>query len=123
MVYAKKKKGVQRRRKSMGVRAKIRRHTDRPRLSVFRSLKNISCQVIDDENGRTLAAASSLDKDLKSSVSGLKKTEVAAKVGAALAERAKAAGVSQVAFDRGHYKFHGRVKALADSAREGGLEF
>jgi large subunit ribosomal protein L18 len=93
----------------------------RPRLSVHRTGKQIYCQVIDDVKGVTLAAASSLDKDL-----GLKNggnTEAAAKVGKLVAERAKKAGVSAVQFDRGQFVYHGRVKALADGAREGGLEF
>ena len=118
-----KKRRLLKRRKALHVRARLRGTPERPRLSVFRSLGNIYCQVIDDESGRTLASASSLDKDLRESLSGLKKTEVADKVGAHLASKAKAAGVSKVAFDRGSYKYHGRVKALADAARQGGLEF
>jgi large subunit ribosomal protein L18 len=93
----------------------------RPRLSVHRSGKQIYAQIIDDTQGKTLASASSLDKDLK-----LKKgwdTEAAQKVGKLVAERAKKAGVSKVQFDRGSFLYHGRVKALADGAREGGLEF
>lgn len=93
----------------------------RPRLSVHRSNKNISVQVIDDAQGRTLAAASSLEKDL--GIVGKNNVEAAAKVGAAIAERAKAAGVTEVAFDRGGFIYHGKVKALADAAREGGLSF
>ena len=95
----------------------------RPRLSVARSHKNISAQVIDDENGVTLAAASTLEADVKKSVKSGGDSEAAAKVGALLAERAKKAGVEDVVFDRGGYMFHGRVKALADAAREGGLKF
>ena len=93
----------------------------RPRLSVHRSSKNISVQVIDDAQGRTLAAASSLEKDL--GIVGKNNVEAAAKVGAAIAERAKAAGIEDVYFDRGGFIFHGKVKALADAAREGGLRF
>lgn len=93
----------------------------RPRLSVHRSSKNISVQVIDDDKGQTLAAASSLEKDL--GVVGKNNIEAAAKIGAAIAERAKAAGVETVVFDRGGFLFHGKVKALADAAREGGLKF
>ena len=93
----------------------------RPRLSVHRSSKNISVQLIDDVQGRTLAAASSLEKDL--GVVGKNNVEAAAKIGAAIAERAKAAGVEEVVFDRGGFLFHGKVKALADAAREGGLKF
>ncbi|MBF9047905.1 50S ribosomal protein L18 [Rhodobacterales bacterium LSUCC0031] len=93
----------------------------RPRLSVHRSSKNISVQLIDDVNGVTLAAASSLEKDL--GFVGKNNVEAAAKVGAAIAERAKKAGVEEVYFDRGGFLFHGRIKALADAAREGGLKF
>ena len=93
----------------------------RLRLSVHRSNKNISVQLIDDANGVTLAAASSLEKEL--GVVGKNNVEAAAKVGAAIAERAKKAGVEEVYFDRGGFLFHGRVKALADAAREGGLKF
>jgi large subunit ribosomal protein L18 len=96
---------------------------DRPRLSVFRSGKNIHAQVIDDAQGRTLAAASSLDKDLRAALkTGADKTAAAA-VGKLVAERALAAGITKVVFDRGSYLYHGRVKALADAAREGGLAF
>ncbi len=112
-----------RRRNALRTRRRIRISSDRPRLSVFRSLTNIYCQVIDDESGKTLAAASSRDKDIRGSLKGLKKTEVAGKVGAVIAAKAKDSGVTKVVFDRGSYKFHGRVKALADAAREAGLEF
>ena len=95
----------------------------RPRLSVFRSGQHIYAQVIDDTKGVTLAAASTLDKDVKGKVkTGADKT-AAAEVGKLLAERATAAGIKEVVFDRGGYPFHGRVKALADAAREGGLKF
>lgn len=107
----------------MRTRNRVRVGGGRPRLSVFRSLTNIYGQIIDDESGRTLASASSVDKDLRETLHGIRKSDVAAKVGAALAEKAKAAGVTKVVFDRGRYKYHGRVKALADAAREGGLEF
>jgi large subunit ribosomal protein L18 len=93
----------------------------RPRLSVHRSSKNISVQVIDDLNGVTLAAASTLEKDF--GLVGKNNVEAAAKIGAAIAERAKAAGIEEVVFDRGGFIFHGKVKALADAAREGGLKF
>ncbi|MEM8592480.1 MAG: 50S ribosomal protein L18 [Pseudomonadota bacterium] len=93
----------------------------KPRLSVHRSSKNISVQVIDDAEGRTVAAASSLEKDL--GIVGKNNMEAAAKVGAAIAERAKKAGVSEVIFDRGGFLFHGKIKSLADAAREGGLKF
>jgi large subunit ribosomal protein L18 len=95
----------------------------RPRLSVFRSSKHIYAQVIDDEGAHTVAAASSLDKDLRASLKTGADKAAAAAVGKLVAERAKAAGVTSVVFDRGGYLFHGRVKALADAAREGGLQF
>ena len=95
----------------------------RPRLSVFRSSKQIYVQVIDDAAGKTLAAASSLDKDLKKDLKTGADVAAASAVGKLVAERAKAAGVSKVIFDRSGYLYHGRVKALADAAREGGLEF
>jgi large subunit ribosomal protein L18 len=111
-------------RRAARVRRALRKvATGRPRLSVYRSSEHIYAQVIDDAEGRTLAAASSLEKDLRESLkTGADKT-AAETVGKLLAERAKAAGVTQVVFDRGSYLFHGRVKALADGAREGGLEF
>ncbi|MBV8704775.1 MAG: 50S ribosomal protein L18 [Acetobacteraceae bacterium] len=95
----------------------------RARLSVFRSSKNIYAQVIDDSAGRTVAAASSLDKGLRGSLRTGADKDAAAAVGRLLAERALAAGVKEVVFDRGAYLYHGRVKALADAAREGGLAF
>ena len=113
--------------------ARIRRHKrvrkhisgtpEKPRLCVYRSLTDIYAQVIDDEAGATVVAASSIDKDLRGQMSGKTKTEQARLVGEAVAERAKTAGVTQVVFDRGGFKYIGRVKALADGAREGGLEF
>ncbi len=109
-------------KRRLRVRNRLKKFSNgKPRLSVHRSLKNISVQVIDDVQGRTLAAASSLEKDL--GVIGKNNIEAAAKIGAAIAERAKAAGVEEVVFDRGGYLFHGKVKALADAAREGGLKF
>lgn len=95
----------------------------RPRLSVFRSSKNIYAQVIDDSAGRTLAAASTLDADLKKALKTGADSDAAAAVGKLVAERATKAGVTEVIFDRGAYLYHGRVKALADAAREGGLSF
>ena len=95
----------------------------RPRLSVFRSGKHIYAQVIDDGAGRTLAAASTLDKSLREGLQTGANKEAAAQVGKLIAERAQAAGVTAVVFDRGAYLYHGRVKALADAAREGGLAF
>ena len=106
------------------VRRQLRqRNADRPRLSVHRSNKNISAQVIDDRAGRTLAAASSQEKELRSSLETGADKDAAAKVGQLVAERAIANGVKQVVFDRGSYVYHGRVKALAEAARESGLAF
>jgi large subunit ribosomal protein L18 len=96
---------------------------ERPRLSVFRSSKHIYAQIIDDRQGTTLVAASSLEEDLKGSLKTGADTAAAAAVGKLIAERAAKAGVTEVVFDRGGYIFHGRVKALADAAREGGLSF
>ena len=96
---------------------------ERPRLSVHRSLKYIYAQVIDDAKGVTLAAASSMDKDLKAGAQSAKSIDAAKKVGEAIAAKAIKAGVKKVMFDRGAYVYHGRVKALADAARAGGLEF
>ena len=118
-----KKKWDRRRRKALGVRRRLRASSDRPRLSVFRSSKHISAQLIDDMQGRTLAAASDAEKELREALAGKRKTERAAEVGRVLAERARAAGVTEVKFDRGWYLYHGRVKALAEAAREGGLTF
>jgi large subunit ribosomal protein L18 len=104
------------------VRNKLRKMAgDRPRLSVHRSSKNISVQLIDDVRGTTLAAASTLEKDL--GFVGKNNKEAAARVGTEIAARAKAAGVEEVYFDRGGFLFHGKVRALADAAREGGLKF
>ena len=111
------------RRKARVRRALKSRAFGRPRLSVFRSDRHIYAQIIDDATGRTLAAASTLDKDIKSSVKNGATSEAAATIGKLIAERGKAANVSEVIFDRGAYLYHGRVKALADAAREGGLQF
>lgn len=111
-------------RRKMRVRASIRKKAGgRPRLSVFRSSKHIHAQIIDDTKGVTLAAASSLEKALREQLKTGADKDAAAAVGKLLAERAVAAGVAAVVFDRGGYLFHGRVKALADAAREGGLAF
>ena len=108
-------------KRRLRVRNKLRKvNAGRARLSVHRSNKNISVQLIDDVQGKTLASASSMEKDL--GVQGQNNVEAAAKVGAAIAERAKAAGVTEAYFDRGGFLFHGKVKALADAAREGGLK-
>ena len=110
------------RTRRMRVRSKRRKLADgRPRLSVHRSSKNISVQLIDDVQGRTIASASSLEKEF--GVVGKNNLEAAAQLGAAIAERAKKAGVEAVYFDRGGFLYHGKVKALADAAREGGLKF
>lgn len=108
-------------RRRKGMRKTLRGTPDRPRLAVFRSPRHIYVQVIDDLAGRTLAAASSNDSELRSSGGG--NVAAATAVGRAVAERARKAGVNQVVFDRGGYIYHGRVKALADGAREGGLKF
>jgi large subunit ribosomal protein L18 len=105
------------------VRSKVEGSSERPRLSVFRSLRHIYAQIIDDAMGNTLISASTMDKEVSGLCDGLKKAEAAKVVGRVLAERAKAHGVTKVVFDRGGYKYHGRVKALADAAREAGLEF
>ena len=111
-------------RRASRVRRQIKKVANgRPRLSVHRSSRNIYAQVIDDSAGRTLAAASTLDADLKKALKTGADTDAAAAVGKLVAERATKAGVEEVVFDRGAYLFHGRVKALADAAREGGLKF
>jgi large subunit ribosomal protein L18 len=111
-------------RRKLRVRRKLRKSVnDRLRLAVHRSSKNIYAQVIDDARGVTVASASTLDKDLRGAIKTGADKAAAEAVGKAIAERAKAAGVTDVVFDRGGYLFHGRVKALADAAREGGLKF
>lgn len=112
-----------RQRRHRRVRKKVVGAVERPRLNVFRSLKHIYAQVIDDDQGHTLVAASTLDPELRGKLGGLTKTEQAKLVGELLAERALGRGVKQVVFDRGGYKYHGRVKALAEGSREVGLEF
>jgi large subunit ribosomal protein L18 len=116
-------RSVARVRRHLRVRKKVQGTPDCPRLNVFRSLTEIYAQVIDDEAGHTLVAASTIDGELRAQVKGLKRTEQARLVGKTLAERAKAKGIEMVTFDRGGYKYIGRVKALADGAREGGLKF
>ena len=111
-------------RRRSRVRTRLARtNKGRPRLSVFRSSKHIYAQIIDDVAGHTIAAASTLDETLRGAVKTGANKDAAVAVGKLLAERAKAAGVTAVVFDRGGYLFHGRVKALADAAREGGLSF
>ena len=106
-------------RRHRRVRAKVRGTAERPRLAVFRSNRGISAQLIDDDAGRTVAAVSWTEAELR----GLAPVEQAKRAGLLLAERAKAAGISSALFDRGGYQYHGRVQALAEGAREGGLEF
>ena len=115
------KKAIARKRRHSRVRKKIAGTADRPRLVVTRSARHILVQIVDDTVGKTLAAASSMEKDLKKTSGD--KSDKSREVGKLLASRAKAAGVSSVVFDRGGNKYHGRIAALADGAREGGLEF
>ena len=111
-------------RRRSRVRYQLKRHSDgRPRLSVHRSGRHIYAQLIDDQKGVTVASASTLEKALREALKSGADKDAAGKVGALIAERAKAAGVSTVVFDRGGFRFHGRIKALADAAREGGLSF
>jgi large subunit ribosomal protein L18 len=117
------KLGAEDRRKARVRRAIRKAANGRPRLSVFRSSKQIYAQVIDDERGATLAAASSLEKDMRGKLKSGGNVDAAKEVGRLIAERASAAGVKEVVFDRSGYLYHGRVKALADAAREGGLSF
>ncbi|MCJ7660022.1 MAG: 50S ribosomal protein L18 [Anaerolineales bacterium] len=112
-----------RKRRHLRVRKHLSGTSERPRLNVFRSLSEIYAQVINDEEGITLVAASSIDKELRPNMKGKSKTDQAQIVGEAIAERAKAQGISTVVFDRGGFRYIGRVKALADSARKGGLDF
>ena len=112
-----------RKRRHYRMRRKIQGTALRPRLNVFRSLGNIFAQVIDDGAGHTLVSASTIDKKLRADMAGKTKKEQAELVGKAIAERALAAEINEVVFDRGGYIYHGRVKALADGAREGGLKF
>lgn len=119
-MFKKENRQASRVRRHERVRTKVQGTTERPRLSVYRSEKNIYAQIIDDIKGVTLVQASSIDKDFEGIGSN---TEAAKKVGQAVAERAKAAGIDKVVFDRGGYIYHGRVQALADAAREAGLEF
>ena len=114
-------RGAARRKRHDRIRLHLAGTQDRPRLAVFRSLNHIYAQVIDDASGRTLASASTVDKELKGSKAT--KSEEAATVGKLVAERAKSAGVERVVFDRAGFRYHGRIKSLADAAREAGLEF
>ena len=114
-------RGGARQKRHERIRLRLSGSPERPRLAVFRSLNSISVQVIDDTTGKTLAAASSLEKDVK--VTKKTKTEEARVVGRLIAERAKSAGIEQVVFDRAGFRYHGRIKSLADAAREAGLQF
>jgi large subunit ribosomal protein L18 len=122
-MITKKSRSEARKKRHQRIRNRVQGAPGRPRLCVFRSLKHIYAQVIDDSRGHTLAAASTLDPAVRGGLASLPKTEEAALVGALVAERARAAGVTQVVFDRGGYLYHGRVRRLAESAREGGLVF
>ena len=121
MAYTAKKRRSDRVRRHRRIRKTMRGTAQRPRLAVYRSNKHISAQVIDDINGVTLVAASTTESELRAASNG--NTEAAGHVGTLLAERAKAAGIDTVVFDRGGFRYHGRVAALAEAAREGGLKF
>lgn len=119
----KKSRSVARERRHVRVRKNLAGTIERPRLNVYRSTAEIYAQVIDDVAGNTLVSASSVDHELRARMSGLKKSEQARLVGEAIAERALAKGIKMVVFDRGGFRYQGRVKELADAARKGGLEF
>ena len=120
---AKKNRTIARERRHSRVRKTISGPPSRPRLNIFKSLTGIYAQIIDDTQGNTLVSASTVDKDLREQMKGMKKSEQAKAVGKAIAERAKSKGIASVVFDRGGFRYIGRVKALADGAREGGLQF
>jgi len=120
---AKLTKSDSRNKRHLRVRKKIFGTGERPRLAVFRSNSEIYCQIIDDIEGHTLVSASTLDGEIRTQISGLKKSEQATLVGKTVAQRAKSSGIETVVFDRGGFRYTGRVKALADGAREGGLDF
>jgi large subunit ribosomal protein L18 len=120
---ARKTREEQRRHRHQRVRKTVVGSSTRPRLNVYRSISGIYAQVIDDGAGRTLASASTLDPELRPKMAGLNKTDAARLVGTLIAERARAHGVAQVVFDRGGYRYQGRVQALAEAARKAGLEF
>ncbi len=120
MTFSSKQKSLARQRRHRRVRKRVRGTAERPRLAVFRSSRHVTAQVIDDVAGRTLAAASTVEADLRSGATGNR--EAATKVGRLVAERARAAGVDKVVFDRGGFRYHGRVAAVAEAAREAGLE-
>jgi large subunit ribosomal protein L18 len=116
-------RGQMRQRRHQRVRKTVVGTPQRPRLNIFRSLSHIYAQVVDDASGQTLASASTLDKELRDAVQGINKSDQAGRVGKMIAERALAKGIRKVVFDRGGYRYHGRVKKLAEAAREAGLEF
>ncbi len=116
-------KDTTRRRIHLRIRTRVRGRVQAPRLNVFRSLKHIYAQIVDDSRGHTLVAASSRDKEVRQTLKSGGNVAASKLVGQALAKRARAAGINQVVFDRGGYAYHGRVKALADAAREAGLKF
>jgi large subunit ribosomal protein L18 len=116
-------RSIARARRHSRVRKNVQGTADRPRLNVFRSLSGIYVQVIDDQSGKTLVSASTVDRDLREKLKGMKKADQAKIIGQAVAERAKSKGIQSVIFDRGGYRYIGRIKALADGAREGGLQF
>ena len=118
-----KNKALRRTRRHGGIRKRVQGTPDRPRLAVYKSLKHIHAQIIDDLAGRTLASASSLEEVSLADGARTSNAKGAAAVGTRIAERAKAAGISKVAMDRGGFRYHGRVKALADAARKAGLQF
>lgn len=120
---AKKSRSLARERRHARVRRQVFGNPERPRLNVFKSLTGIYAQIIDDMDGNTIVSASTVDKELREKVKGMKKSEQAKVIGKAIAERAKNKGISSVVFDRGGFRYTGRVKALADGAREGGLQF
>jgi large subunit ribosomal protein L18 len=115
--------GGQRQRRRFRVRKRVRGSAERPRLSVSRTHRNLTCQIIDDASGKTLVAVGTTDKDIRGNVKYGGNKAAAQQIGKLLAEKAIAAGIKQVAFDRGSYKYHGRVAALADAARQAGLSF
>jgi len=112
-----------RKRRHLRVRAKVSGTATRPRLCIFRSLNHTYAQVVDDSAGNTLVSASSLDAEIRDKIAGKRKTESAEMVGSLVAQRALNKGIKQIAFDRGGYQYHGRVKALAEAARKSGLDF
>ncbi len=120
---AKKSRSLARERRHVRVRKHVVGTAGRPRLNVFKSLTGIYAQIVDDNEGNTIISASTVDKELREQVKGMKKFEQAKANGKAVAERAKSKGISSVVFDRGGFRYVGRIKALADGAREGGLQF